>query len=308
MSWLSNAWETATSAVGTAASYTVTYAGAGIAVVGGAIADVADLGVEGAGYIAGKDWDLYEGSLAGDAVGFIADGSANELAEYIKHNPGQALHVAGEGVQQGLGTVTGVAGAAVGGVGGLLADSFNTTVRTVSFGNLELYEGGYGSMAMAGLSQGFETGRDTFVGATDFVMSDPVISNEHDRIIYGAAKGGTEVVAFTVATAATMGAAAPALLGTTGSIVAASVTTKVGLAATLGGVAYGSHAGIEEQNAAYEERLANNILVFGAPTDLEAANSNVAPATDVNVVPLVQPTQDLPTEPQTQFKAFAFGS
>lgn len=228
MSWLSDAWDTATSAVGTAASYTAVYAGSAVAVVGGAALDVIDGAVELAGDVTGNEtWDIYEGSASGAALDFVIDGGANNLATYIVENPGDAGGAALKGLQHGVGSVVGsVAGIATGAVG-LVADAGNLAVWGTgkAFGQDDWgYEGSAALSFFTGthstISGGIIDGTDWAAEAAGFEVLDYDTMTEEQRMIFAASKGVTEVAADVVLIAATAGtgAAAVAAIRAGGSI------------------------------------------------------------------------------------------
>lgn len=239
---------------------------------------------------------VYSGEIVTDTV-YVAE-KAYETGAYIVENPLHAGHVALEGVQHGLGTVAGLAGGAVLGIGGLAADSFNTTVRTLSFGNLELYKGGYGTMAMAGFSTGSDAVSGAFVGGTDYLLStvgvdDPTIKNEYDVIIMGATKGVTEVAGSIALVAATGGLGAAALGGsgmaTAGGLITSTYATNTALLITGAGTAYAVGAGIDEQFKIVEADTARLLQTAGIP--------------DADTKP-----EPVPVTTSNEFKPFAFGN
>lgn len=178
----------------------------------------------------GISWDKV-GATIGDAASssfnYVASGKilsdaatvaqkTGETISYIAKNPGHSAHIALEGVEQGVGSATGLV---VGGLG----DTFNWAARGT--GNLvgqnwELYKGGFGT----GIHSVNTFVTDNIDSAEKMVgISKPVIRNEYDRYILGATKGITEVGAMVALTAATAGTGA-ALIGADGLAVAAGVT------------------------------------------------------------------------------------
>ena len=183
------------------------------------------------------------GEILDDAVTVAK--KTGQTAKYAMNNPGHAFAVAVEGVEEGLGSV---AGLAVGGIG----DAFNAGVKgagKLAGQDWQLYEGGFGT-GIYSVNRFVTEGIDDIESMVG--IEEPVIRNEYDRYILGATKGVTEVVASIAVVAGTAGAGA-ALIGTGSAgaaatgILAGSVNSVTAATITSAGTLYGIGSNINDQ-------------------------------------------------------------
>jgi len=231
MGWLSNAWESVTDTVSSAAEYVAS---------GEIVSDIAYVATE-----------------------------AYETGAYIIDNPLHSLHVAGEGIQQGISSATGTI---VGGVSGLATNGYQAIYNSAAMGvenildvELDLYEGTFGEVMgnNIGAVTGAVQGAQDFIQRDVFRIEDPVMRNEYDRYIMGATQGLTEVAVGVVVVATTAGAGSALYTGsltagaaTTGAWTMGAVNTTLGASLTTVGTAMAVSGNIDEQLTIVETNTA----------------------------------------------------
>jgi hypothetical protein len=200
--------------------------------------------------------------------------------------------VVADGIEEGVGSLGGVI---VGGIG----DIANATVKGAGnaaewagiegAGELQLYEGGFGT----GISRVNTAITESLDDVQAFLVDKPInwalktagidyelqyarppLRNSFDRVVFGTAKTGTEVIGGILIIAATGGAAGAIGIGsaTTAGLVTSSVT-GAGLYITTAATTYSLYSNINDQFEASEQRRAamETLLEagFGTPTSSE---------------------------------------
>lgn len=247
-----------------------------------------------------------------EAAGTVIDTTVHTMAVVV------------DGVEAGIGTLGGVV---VGGVG----DLANAAVKGVGdaaewagiegAGDLQLYEGGFGTGIGAvnnAITEGIDDAQAFLIdkpvnwaldqAGIDYELqyARPPLRNDFDRVVFGVAKTGTEVVGGIALVAVTGGAAGAIGIGsaTTAGLASAAVT-GTGAYITAGATAYSLVTNVHDQFEQSEARReAMGVLLengFGAPT-AEPTNGEIELNEPAETVPSFNDLMDRAFEaPKPQF-------